>query len=93
MIEWHKLTQKQRDLCRQAQREDREHIAGWLEEYSRLRLVCSPGESLRLAAGTIRRGGHTHISQEQTGCLCRTHGCHDLGQPCPVHGDQRAGLG
>lgn len=60
-MEWHKLTQKQQDLCRQAQQEEREDIATWLHELSRNRLKGTPGELLRTAAGTVRRNGHRRI--------------------------------
>lgn len=57
-MDWHKLTQKQRDLCREAQREERSDIATYLSQLSHLHYEEAPGPLLRIVAGSIRNGVH-----------------------------------
>ncbi len=54
-----RLTEKQRELCRLAQQEERKRIVAYLRKLAALRLVeDDPAEMLNIAAGDIDHGKH-----------------------------------
>ena len=65
-MEWHKLTAKQRALCREAMKEERESIAGHLQQLGGLRYVeQNPADLLRIIAADVRRGAHARWDKQK----------------------------
>ena len=57
-MDWHKLTPKQRELCREAQREERVEVSRYLDQLSLRHYVEAPGTLLRIVANSVRHGAH-----------------------------------